>query len=157
MKHKPALLDLFSCEGGAGVGYSRAGFRVYSVDLNGAFANRNPFPFYEGDALQVLADLMKGYELLFTDQRGRESWMGLSDFALIHASPPCQAYSIATAGNPSARAKHERLIAGTRRLLQRTGLPWIIENVEMARSQMVNPVRLCGRMFGLGAHEEAPP
>jgi hypothetical protein len=66
----------------------------------------------------------------------------------------CQGYSIATAGNPDARAKHKRLIAATRELLALTGRPWVIENVEQARSQMVAPVLLCGRSFGLAAADE---
>ena len=76
------------------------------------------------------------------------------EYDAIHASPPCQGYTIATAGNPSARAKHVRLIAATRELLKLTGRPWVIENVEQARSQMVDPVLLCGRMFGLEADDE---
>ena len=31
---KPRMLDLFCCAGGAGVGYSRAGFEVARVDVN---------------------------------------------------------------------------------------------------------------------------
>jgi site-specific DNA-cytosine methylase len=31
---KPRLLDLFCCAGGAGIGYSRAGFEVVGVDVN---------------------------------------------------------------------------------------------------------------------------
>ena len=44
-----------------------------------------------------------------------------------------------------------RLIGATRKLLQATGLPWVIENVEAAKDEMVNPLLLCGTMFGLGA------
>src|SRR6266852_3796586 len=32
-QQKPKLLDLFCCAGGAGVGYSRAGFEVIGVDI----------------------------------------------------------------------------------------------------------------------------
>lgn len=31
---KPRLLDLFCCAGGAGVGYTRAGFDVVGVDID---------------------------------------------------------------------------------------------------------------------------
>src|SRR5579875_662221 len=34
LHRKPRLLDLFCCAGGAGVGYSRAGFEVVGVDIN---------------------------------------------------------------------------------------------------------------------------
>ena len=76
------------------------------------------------------------------------------EFDAIHASPPCQGYSIATAGNPEARAKHKRLIAATRELLVVSERPWVIENVEQAIAQMRRPITLCGRMFGLEAIDE---
>lgn len=151
---RPKLLDLYCCEGGAGVGYQRAGFDVYAVDLDGKYAKRNPFPFHHGSALDVLTTLIDGGAVAFTGKDGSTEHLTLGDFHAIHASPPCQGYSIATAGNKAARGKHERLIAATRTLLEQTGLPWVIENVEQARAQMVDPLMLCGRMFGLGAWDE---
>jgi DNA (cytosine-5)-methyltransferase 1 len=144
----PRLLDLFCGQGGAAAGYARAGFEVFGIDIGPQ--PRYPFEFWQVDALMALEALVT-YErpLVF----GRE-WFGLADFDAIHASPPCQGYSIATAGNLAARGKHKRLIAATRELLALSGRPWVIENVEQARSQMVDPVLLCGRMFGLGATDE---
>jgi DNA (cytosine-5)-methyltransferase 1 len=136
---RPKLLDLFCGQGGASVGYHRAGWDVFGVDLGGKKKDGTPtlgplrhypFEYLRGDALEFL--LMHGRE-----------------FDAIHASPPCQGYSIATAGNPGARAKHKRLIAATRELLNLSGKPWVIENVEQAKKQMVDPIMLCGRMFGL--------
>lgn len=131
---RPLLLDLFSGQGGAAAGYMDAGFAVVGVDLVD-HSSRYPGWFVQGDALSFLAE-------------------HANDFDAIHASPPCQGYTIATAGNPEARAKHQRLIAATRELLKLTDTPWVIENVEQARRQMVDPVMLCGRMFGLGANDE---
>ena len=131
---RPKLLDLFCGEGGAAAGYIAAGWSVTGVDLK-PLEHRYPRDFFQTDALAFLA------------VHGRE-------FDAIHASPPCQGYTIATAGNPSARAKHQRLISATRELLKLTGRPWVIENVEQARGQMVDPILLCGRMFGLGAEDE---
>jgi DNA (cytosine-5)-methyltransferase 1 len=74
-------------------------------------------------------------------------------FPIKHTSPPCQGYTIATAGNLAARSKYQRLIPATRELLKVTGGVWIIENVEQARSQMVTPVMLCGRMFDLATED----
>ena len=128
---RPKLLDLFCGQGGAAAGYIAAGWDVTGVDRDN-HAKRYPGAFVHGDALAFLAE------------HGRE-------FDAIHASPPCQGYSIATAGNLEARSKHQRLIAATRELLKVTGRPWVIENVEQARSQMVDPILLCGRMFGLTA------
>lgn len=132
---RPKLLDLFCGEGGAAAGYIAAGFDVTGFDLNATVGRHYPGTFVSGDALAYLA--LHG-----------------ADFDAIHASPPCQGYTIATAGNPTARAKHKRLIAATRELLVLTGRPWVIENVEQARSQMRDPVLLCGRMFGLGTEDE---
>lgn len=131
---KPRLLDLFSGEGGAAAGYIRAGFEVTGVDML-PLGDRYPGTFVQGDALEYLAE--HGHE-----------------YDVIHASPPCQAYSIATAGSPKARAKHPRLIGATRELLLATGRPYVIENVSQARPELVDPILLCGRMFGLEAPDE---
>jgi DNA (cytosine-5)-methyltransferase 1 len=128
------LLDLFRGEAGASAGYIRAGFDVTGIDIK-PLGHRGPGEFIQGDALAYLAE--HGHE-----------------YDVIHASPPCQGYSIATAGNPGARAKHKRLIAATRELLMLTGRPWVIENVEQAIGQMHSPITLCGRMFTLEAIDE---
>lgn len=131
---RPLLLDLFCGEGGAAAGYIAAGWDVVGVDLKDC-SQRYPGLFVKSDALAFLA------------QYGRE-------YDAIHASPPCQGYSIATAGNPQARSRHQRMIAATRELLNVTGRPWVIENVAQAYMQMRDPIMLCGRMFGLGANDE---
>jgi DNA (cytosine-5)-methyltransferase 1 len=69
-------------------------------------------------------------------------------FQAIHASPPCQAWSRATAW-AGDRAMHPRLIVPTRAFLRETGLPYVIENVQEARHDLIEPVRLCGTQFGL--------
>lgn len=119
----PRILDLFCCAGGAGMGYHRAGFDVVGVDLEPQ--PHYPFPFHQGDALEYL------------QAHGHE-------FDAIHASPPCQAYTKARKlqGNT-----HPELIIPTREALQRLGIPWIVENVP--GSPLINPVILCGTMFGL--------
>jgi DNA (cytosine-5)-methyltransferase 1 len=133
---KPRLLDLFCGQGGAAAGYIAAGFAVVGVDL-ADHSKRYPAAFVRGNAMTLLEDAR------FVRQ-----------FDAIHTSPPCQGYSIATAGNPSARAKYDRLIAATRELLEQTGKPWVIENVEQARDEMRDPIVLCGSMFGLETFDE---
>lgn len=120
------LLDLFCCAGGAGMGYARAGFEVVGVDIEDQ--PRYPFQFFRADALEFLA------------KHG-------SEFDVIHASPPCQRYSEATAMN--RRGDHPDLIGPTRDLLQAIGRPYVIENVENARHHLIDPLKLCGSMFGL--------
>jgi DNA (cytosine-5)-methyltransferase 1 len=129
------ILDLFSGEGGAARGYLQAGHTVHGVDTQARVLTHYPGPTTQADALDYLRTA------------------DLSGYDLIHASPPCHGYSIATTG-VLARRHYPRLIGLTRDHLVATGLPWVIENVEGARPQMRNPILLCGRMFGLGAHDD---
>lgn len=126
---RPRLLDLFCCAGGAAMGYHQAGFDVVGVDINPQ--PRYPFGFIQMDALAV-------------DMRF------VRTFDAIHASPPCQGYT-AMRHAPGAKGA-PRLIAETRVLAEASGLVWAIENVEEARSEMSDPVMLCGSTFGLGSH-----
>jgi DNA (cytosine-5)-methyltransferase 1 len=74
----------------------------------------------------------------------------LSDFAAIHASPPCQGY---TRGNAGRVTKWPRLIPAVRDLLIQTGLPYVIENVRDAAPHMFYPELLCGCMFDLSVRD----
>ena len=119
------LLDLFCGAGGCAVGYHRAGFaEIVGVDLRPQ--PRYPFAFVQGDALEYLAT--HGHE-----------------FDAVHASPPCQRYSIGRHIHASGE-RHPDLVAPTRAALERTGRSWVIENVMGAP---VEGVMLCGLMFGL--------
>jgi C-5 cytosine-specific DNA methylase len=120
---KPRLLDLFCGAGGAGVGYSNAGFEVVGVDIDPQ--PRYPFTFIQADALTLGARF-------------------IGSFDAVHASPPCQAYSDLAKRNGNAR-KWPRLIGPVREILIRSGLPYVIENVDGA--PLINPVVLCGTMF----------
>lgn len=142
---KPKLLDLFCCAGGAGRGYSDAGFEVYGVDIQ---PQKNyPFAFHQGDVLAVMAQLLAGEKVAFIHRDGQVEMLGLADFAAIHASPPCQRHS-ALHALPGVKAKgHVDLIPQTREALKAAGLPYIIENVIGAP---VEGIMLCGTMFGLG-------
>ena len=129
------LLDLFSCAGGAAEGYRRAGFEVVGVDIEPQ--PNYPFEHHVADAVAVLSALLAG-----------ETWQGytLADFDVIHASPPCQRYSAAAEIHDSSE-DHPDLVPVVRDLLNATGLPWVMENVE--RSPL-DGFTLCGSSFGLG-------
>ena len=120
---RPRLLDLFCCAGGAGVGYSRAGFDVVGVDINPQPSY--PLPFIQADALAL-------------DPRF------IALFDAVHASPPCQSYSDLAKRNANADA-WPRLIEPVREMLKRSGLPYVIENVDGA--PLIDAVVLCGTMF----------
>lgn len=121
------LLDLFCGAGGAAMGYHRAGFdEIIGVDINPQ--PNYPFEFVQTDALEY----------------------PLEGFDLIHASPPCQHYSIGTrTGKYGHPERYPDLIARCRYLFVNSC--YVIENVEGARKWMSNDsIRLCGEMFGLG-------
>jgi DNA (cytosine-5)-methyltransferase 1 len=120
------LLDLFCGAGGAGMGYSQAGFEVTGVDIEPQ--PKYPFEFIQGDAMAYLPEHGKEYDF-------------------IHASPPCQAYSNLTP--EKYKGNHEKLIDVLRELLIEVGKPYCIENVSGARKELINPTMLCGSMFKL--------
>lgn len=133
--HRPRLLDLFSCAGGAAMGYNRAGFRVTGVDI----ANRPNYPFtsHRADALEYLAVLIATGEI--------------EQYSAVHASPPCQAGCALTVGTNAARGwgrTHVQLIPELRTLLDATGLPYVIEQPN-GKAPVRADLRLCGEMFGL--------
>lgn len=117
------LLDLFCGAGGAGMGYYQAGFEVVGVDINPQ--PHYPFEFHQADALELLLD----------------------GFDVIHASPPCQAYSKASQQWRKAGKIYPDLIEPTRKLLKASGKPYIIENVLSA--PLINPIVLNGAFFNL--------
>jgi DNA (cytosine-5)-methyltransferase 1 len=122
----PKLLDLFCGAGGAGMGYSLAGFDVTGVDINPQ--PRYPFRFVQGDAIEHLRAHGHAYDA-------------------IHASPPCQAYTPLGALHPDKT--YPDLVAATRDLLLDLDIPWVIENVMAAPLSKTRSIRLCGGMFGL--------
>jgi DNA (cytosine-5)-methyltransferase 1 len=138
---KPRLLDLFCKAGGAGKGYADAGFEVIGVDIEPQ--PRYPFVFIQTDAIGALERLVSGGAV----GGGCLQDYGLPDFDAIHASPPCQRYTIAQNARKNADA-HPDLVPPVRAVLRDLGLPYVIENVKGA--PMENAVELCGVSFGLG-------
>lgn len=122
------ILDLYCGAGGAAMGYWWAGFEVIGVDIEKQ--PNYPFTFIQMDALEVLRDVPPAFDA-------------------IHASPPCQAYSVLGTQQRGRDVKllHPALIEPTRELLIQTGLPYVIENV--VGSPLIDPVKLCGSSFGL--------
>ncbi|MFB8122968.1 DNA methylase [Streptomyces bacillaris] len=134
--HRPLLLDLFCCAGGAGTGYHRAGFDVIGVDI--VDRPNYPFTFVRADALEYLAALIASGEI--------------ARFSAVHSSPPCQAGCALTVGTNASQGwggDHDDLVAPTRVLLERTGLPYVIEQPN-GRAKIRKDLSLCGEMFGLG-------
>ncbi len=122
-ERKFRILDLFCCAGGAAMGYAQAGFEVVGVGVSPQ--PNYPYEFVQADALKL------GMKYLAT-------------FDALHASPPCQSYSDLAKRNGNAD-KWPRLIEPVREMFLRSGLPYVIENVEGA--PLINPIMLCGTMF----------
>jgi hypothetical protein len=132
---EPRVLDLFCCSGGAARGFQMAGFKVDGVDV----VKRPRYcgdTFLQGDALDVLADLIDSGEI--------------RRYTLVHTSPPCQAGCTMTNGTNKARGwgkEHTQLVPETRDLLEKTGLPYIIEQPQGHGGLIRTDLRLCMDMF----------
>lgn len=105
------------------MGYHRAGFTVVGVDIDPQ--PHYPFEFIRSDVMSL-----------------DPAWM--ADFDAIHASPPCQGYSV-LARRTGTGHLWAKLIDPVRSLLDETGRPYVIENVVGA--PLRSPVILCGTMF----------
>lgn len=124
---RPRLLDLYCGGGGAGMGYHRAGFEVYGVDQRPQ--PRYPFQFWQDDALAYLRRLI---------ERAEADGEPIP-FEAIHASPPCQAYSVL---NTRWKREYPDLVEPTRELLKASGLPYVMENVPGSPLQAM--LMMCG-------------
>lgn len=103
---RPRLLDLFCCQGGAAMGYSRAGFEVVGVDIEPQ--PRYPFEFHQVDVF----DYLSGFA---------------GDWDAVHASPPCQDHS----ETRDFGGDHGTgwMLAATLDILRDLPVPWVVENV----------------------------
>ena len=120
------------------MGYHRSEFDVVGVDIKQQ--PNYPFPFVQMDALELLEILLADGCFCPDDDPTRTIY--LTDFLAIHASPPCQAFSNA---QRIQKREHPDVIGPTRDLLEQTGLPYVIENVQGA--PLIDPVVLEGQMF----------
>jgi DNA (cytosine-5)-methyltransferase 1 len=105
------------------MGYHSAGFEVVGVDINPQ--PHYPFEFHQADAMTYPLD----------------------GFDAIHASPPCQSYSVTTNFRPENRTKYPDLVAPTRDRLVGAGRPYVIENVP--GSPLLAYVQICGSGMGM--------
>ncbi|MCK4384702.1 MAG: DNA cytosine methyltransferase [candidate division Zixibacteria bacterium] len=123
-------IDLFCGAGGSSVGLKQAGFDVEGIDIKEQA--EYPFKFYCFD----IFDEWRFYNI------------NPHRFDFIWASPPCQAYSMASQPAKAKGKRYPDLIGKTRELLLKTGKPFVLENVRQA------PIRhdlvLDGTMFDLG-------
>lgn len=123
MTTRPLIYDFCCKAGGASVGYHRAGFRVVGIDRE--LQPHYPFEFIQADLRDIdPVDL----------------WH--SGVAAVVGSPPCWKFTDLAKQN---KREYEDFIPELRELFVRSGLPYVIENVEGAPLQ--GAVTLCGTMF----------
>lgn len=133
---KPVLLDLFCRMGGATVGYQRAGFYVIGVDIE----PQHGYPgdeFLEMNALNLLHHMILNAGIVLRP-------------ALIHASPPCQDGNTATMTNRrrGIADAHQQFVPETRALLDRIGIPYVIEQPTSSRAGLIRrDLALCMDTF----------
>ena len=122
---KPILADWFCGGGGATKGYQLEGFYVIGIDIIAQ-------PNYCGDEF-INANVLN---------------VEMPECDAIHASPPCQNYCWSTSRHRAKGKTYPALIAAPRKLLIKSGKPYVLEHVPTAPLQ--NPTYLEGTMFGLG-------
>ena len=110
-------LDLFCGAGGATMGMRAAGFEVTGVDQ----VARRP----DRSLKNPMAD-----KVIICDVR-RLAAEFLMEFDFVWASPPCQKFSAARRISPSKKPT-VNLIPLTRLLIEKSGVPGVIENVPAA-------------------------
>lgn len=121
-------LDLFCGVGGVSAGLMDAGFEVYGIDIEPQPDYINPGSFVRGDALRKMKEFIDGVDFIW-------------------ASPPCQSYS--WAASRWKEVKRKDLVAATRNALEKTGKPYIIENVVQAPLIKERSITVTGPQVGL--------
>lgn len=136
------LLDAFAGEGGAGRGYQQAGFCTDAVDevpdrktARGKAARLANYPT-DCPAQRLIVTEAVAY----LHEHGAE-------YAVRHTSPACTGYSRGTAALPDRLERYDRLIPVVRDVLTEIGGVYVIENVEDAKAELVDPVMLCWTEF----------
>ncbi len=135
---RPVAIDLFCAAGISTLGYYEAEYEVWGVTLN-------PSPSFPWPSRLIQADALE-----FMDSA---EFAGLRDRAsLISASPPCQGYSAMSNCRPGLADTYPRMIEPTRVRLENWRVAaagsrcWVLENVEAAAEELIDPVLLCGEM-----------
>jgi DNA (cytosine-5)-methyltransferase 1 len=121
------ILDLFCGAGGAAMGLHQAFPEAEITGVDIVDQPNYPFRFVRGDVKTLALEYM--------------------DVDFIWAGPVCKRYTRMTNCRTGVAETHPDDIAFVRAVLKYKGKPWVIENVP--GSPLINPITLCGTMFGL--------
>jgi len=124
MQNQLLVLDLFCCSGISAEGYLISGHRVVGIDHKRP--SFYPSHFIEHDIRQLAPGFLK-------------------QFDYIASSPPCQLYSRLSGLSTKYNSGGGDLVAFTRDLICRSGVPGHIENV--CQAPIAQDLILCGCMF----------
>jgi DNA (cytosine-5)-methyltransferase 1 len=126
------LLDLCCKAGGCSMGYFLAakdlGIDIEIIGVDIEPQPNYPFRFIKADAVEYL----------------KANWQ---NFTHIHASPPCQEYSVSTTQFKKKGKKYRDNLHELKFEMKKTGLPGVLENVMPA--PISGDIVLRGDMFGL--------
>ena len=134
----PVAADLCSAEDGTSHGLGLMGYRVRSTDIldRGKHSLHPNLSFSLGNASSTLVDGIP--------------FVNLDGCNIGFASPPCQKFStMKHAAGADVVSKELNLIPDVREAFIKAGIPYCIENVLGAGPELINPIGLCGTMFGL--------
>lgn len=141
---RPRALDLFCGGGGAGEGLRRAGFAaVVGIDIRDCHKTS----YEHAPTLHFRCADVTTLTPAFVAQ-----------FDFVHASPPCQAFTTMVYKHQRdeflerwhQNGRHINHIPAVRALLEASGTPFCIENVQGARAHLKGPLlKLCGTHFNL--------
>jgi DNA (cytosine-5)-methyltransferase 1 len=127
---------------GCGAGISSDGYANYldvtGIDNDPKVGRYYPYEFVCRDALKPDPASGQPVAALEPDY--------LRQFDLIHLGGPCQPWSKMVNCRPGLREQYTDLIEPLRPVLEESGVPYVIENVEGA--PLKDPIWLCGLMFG---------
>lgn len=132
MKKKIKLLDLCCKAGGCSMGYYQAaqdlGIDIEITGIDIEPQPNYPFNFIKDDAVEYL----------------KHNW---EKYSHLHASPPCQEYSVSTSPFKIKGKRYRDNLMEIRIEMSKTQLPGVVENVMPA--PIPGDIVLRGDMFGL--------
>jgi len=140
---RPRCLELFCGGGGSGHGLRLGGFKsIIGVDREDHRKSYEHLPgmlFWQANVLDLSPNFIK-------------------QFDFVWASPPCQAFSSMVFKSQKeqhlekwqSQGRHINYIPAVRKMLEDSGVPFVIENVQGAKPHLQGDLlKLCGTMFGL--------
>jgi hypothetical protein len=144
-------LDLFAGRFGWGSAFAERGWDVIGVDLMEPPEMPLGCEFVRADVLVIQAAADGRFFIEY--EPGHELWSCYPDF--VCASSPCEEFSIHGMKNFHPNPRHPemgiRLFEHTRNICERSGVPYLMENVRPAQEFVGKAVHHCGPYYLWGS------